>query len=141
MLNDPQARSHYDQQQENPRHQRTAWAQQQYKKNRRPPRESDRHLQYWLNEIYQPICHHVEHILHSLQPHIDDLAADPFDDQLMGGCHMTISWTGKRSINCKARRAFCFNSSPTLGIWGICERKSTVRRNIRTKSPSSKLVL
>jgi Protein of unknown function (DUF1350) len=50
------------------------------------------------------------------------------------------SLTGKRSINWIARLAFCFSPWEMWGTWGTCDRKSTVRRRIRTTSPSSRLV-
>ncbi len=39
-----------------------------------------------------------------------------------------------------ARRALSLRTWETRGIWGICQRTSTVRRNNRTESPSSRLV-
>ena len=64
------------------RQQRTRAAQKQYRR-RQTGRDSDEQLQRWLNQVYQPINRMLSQILNPLQDQIDDLAADPFDDELL----------------------------------------------------------
>jgi molecular chaperone DnaJ len=61
---------------------RNAAAQRAYQQRRAyaPPEIS---YQQWLQEIYLPIHHLVNKILEPLEPEIDNLSADPFDDSLM----------------------------------------------------------
>lgn len=100
ILSDPQQRQSYDRQLEYTTHQRyvrfdpqparsngdrqkrTAAAQNEYK-NRRTGRDTDEQLQLWLNQVYQPVNRLLCRILNPLQDQIDDLAADPFDDELL----------------------------------------------------------
>lgn len=100
ILSDPQQRQFYDRQLEYTTHhrysrfdpqparsngdrqQRTAAAQNEYKQ-RRTGRDADEQLQLWLNQVYQPVNRWLCRILNPLQDQIDDLAADPFDDELL----------------------------------------------------------
>jgi molecular chaperone DnaJ len=61
---------------------RNAAAQKQYQQKRAsaPPEII---YQQWLQEIYLPIHDLVSQILEPLEPEIDNLSADPFDDSLM----------------------------------------------------------
>ena len=61
---------------------RNAAAQEQYQKQRAsaPPEVS---YQQWLQEIYFPIHRLASQILEPLEAEIDNLSADPFDDELM----------------------------------------------------------
>ncbi|WP_448560691.1 J domain-containing protein [Trichothermofontia sp.] len=63
--------------------QRTAAAQQQYRQQRQQNQTSDEQLQHWLQQVYTPVDRLIHRILASLEAQIDDLAADPFDDDLM----------------------------------------------------------
>ncbi|MBD3881763.1 J domain-containing protein [Phormidium tenue FACHB-886] len=96
ILSDPRQRQSYDQQL-NPyyrgfgtpnhaeavnRQQRAAAAQRQYRQ-RQSGRNSDEQLQRWLHQVYQPVSRALNQILRSLQSQIDELAADPFDDELV----------------------------------------------------------
>jgi molecular chaperone DnaJ len=86
VLSDPQQRQSYDQQlyihRTNP---------QTYGRNttRKPckPRQHgsqiDADLNRWLSQVYQPINSIINQILEAFQPEVDDLSADPFDDELM----------------------------------------------------------
>lgn len=92
VLSDPQHRQSYDWQlhycsrgqtphSSRDRHQRTATVQRY-----RSPHHGlhpDEHFQLWLKRVYDPVNYLLRSILDSLQEQIDDLAADPFDDQLM----------------------------------------------------------
>lgn len=97
ILGDPQQRQSYDRElqyqtrgyyvgydaaRNNDRQQRTAAAQVQYQK-RQTGKDSDEQLRLWLNQVYQPVNRSLYRILNPLQAQIDDLAADPFDDELL----------------------------------------------------------
>jgi molecular chaperone DnaJ len=102
ILGDPQQRRYYDRQLEYATHRhygaavdfsktysnrtdrqtRTAAAQAQHQR-RRTGRDADEQLQYWLSCIYQPIHRLLCQIVNPLQDQLDDLAADPFDDELL----------------------------------------------------------
>lgn len=62
---------------------RTAQAQQQYHRERQTDRYQEYNYQKWLQEVYLPINQLISQILTPLEAEIDDLAADPFDDELM----------------------------------------------------------
>ena len=91
VLSNPQTRRQYDRQLESPssekwsshRQARTAQAQQRYQRDRRAERTEEIRYYQWLQEVYIPINKLTEEIINSLAREIDDLAADPFDDQLM----------------------------------------------------------
>lgn len=90
-LKDPRSRRSYDQQllvgrtygSSTRRQQRTASAQNSYRRCRQTKREADIHQLLWLREVYKPISQLVNSILDPLDTQIDDLSADPFDDKLM----------------------------------------------------------
>ncbi|NJO39420.1 MAG: J domain-containing protein [Cyanobacteria bacterium CRU_2_1] len=64
------------------RQRRTAAAQERYNRQQKG-RNSDEQFQQWMMYVYQPVNRMLCHILNSLQDQIDDLAADPFDDDLL----------------------------------------------------------
>ncbi|MCU0526487.1 MAG: J domain-containing protein [Elainella sp. Prado103] len=94
VLSDPHQRRTYDRQLsprlqtldpfagQAERQQRTRDAQQRYHK-RQTGRDSDQQLQLWLVRVYQPINRILARILNPLRDQIDELAADPFDDELL----------------------------------------------------------
>ncbi|MGK7945243.1 MAG: DnaJ domain-containing protein [Microcystaceae cyanobacterium] len=89
ILSDPQRRSEYDQQRlsdspTNKRQQRTAQAQQYYNRRRSAETASQKYGEQWFQGTYLPLNHAFNQILDPLPYQIDDLAADPFDDELMG---------------------------------------------------------
>ncbi len=43
----------------------------------------DEEIHAWLQDVYQPVQRNLAQVLFSLQPQIDQLSADPFDDELM----------------------------------------------------------
>lgn len=65
------------------RQRRAAAAQDLYRRQRQTGKYSDEHLQRWIQQVYQPVNRLLSQVLNSLQDQIDDLAADPFDDELM----------------------------------------------------------
>jgi molecular chaperone DnaJ len=91
VLSDPHRRHSYDQQLRRPqpqkpprnRQQRTADAQEHYQRYRRTARDADVHLEDWIQQVYVPVTRLLSRILNSLDAQIDELSADPFDDELM----------------------------------------------------------
>ena len=62
---------------------RNATAHQQYRRYRQAEKIEDLNYQQWLQQVYFPINLLVSEILNPLEAEINDLAADPFDDELM----------------------------------------------------------
>ncbi|ACK64531.1 heat shock protein DnaJ domain protein [Rippkaea orientalis PCC 8801] len=88
VLGDPEKRRSYDQQlspnyPSRQRQERTAKAQNYYKRRRETEQKTEIIFDVWLKEIYTPIHHLVNVVINSLDGQIDDLSADPFDDELM----------------------------------------------------------
>ncbi len=91
ILGDRRSRRLYDRQQQlgqtndffADRQARNAAAQQQYRRHKAAGRPEISYQQ-WLREVYLPIDYLVAKILHPLKIEIEKLAADPFDDILMG---------------------------------------------------------
>jgi molecular chaperone DnaJ len=46
-------------------------------------RDADSHLQVWLQQVYGPVNRELAQLISQLKSEITQLAADPFDDQLM----------------------------------------------------------
>lgn len=91
ILSDPKHRRLYDQQllgyspdASKRRQQRTAQAQTQYYRNK-PNEDPDIQLQRWLRDVYKPVNRIIQDILQPLEAEVDELSADPFDDELMVG--------------------------------------------------------
>ncbi|MGF1514723.1 MAG: J domain-containing protein [Elainellaceae cyanobacterium] len=61
----------------------TAYSEVKAKRRQSSGRDSDTQLQHWLTAVYRPIDHRLTDILSSLDSALDQLAADPFDDDLM----------------------------------------------------------
>jgi molecular chaperone DnaJ len=98
VLSDPQSRQFYDQQWQyhvqleaagftveatSSREQRTKSAQTHFRQQQQTAHQADEQLHQWLNQVYAPVSRMVQQILQSLKQQIDELAADPFDDELM----------------------------------------------------------
>ncbi|MEQ8962321.1 MAG: DnaJ domain-containing protein, partial [Coleofasciculus sp. C2-GNP5-27] len=90
VLSDPQRRHSYDQQlftqfsaKRRNRQQRNEAAQKQYQRQRARSHNADTHLEIWLQQVYKPVNRLIIPILKSLNTQINQLAADPFDDELM----------------------------------------------------------
>ncbi len=78
VLSDPKQRQSYDRQIQ--------------KKPVKPPQsgkprpcgsEVDAQLNQWLSHVYRPVNRALDQILNGFQTEVDDLSADPFDDELM----------------------------------------------------------
>ncbi|MEH1888625.1 J domain-containing protein [Nostoc sp.] len=90
VLGDNQNRRNYDQQLQDDsqklnsdRLQRTASAQKHYQTRRKTGRDVDEQVEEWLRQVYQPVNRLLCTILYSLEEQMDQLAADPFDDELL----------------------------------------------------------
>lgn len=90
VLGDNQNRRNYDQQLQDDsqklnsdRLQRTASAQKHYQTRRKTGRQADEQVDEWLRRVYQPVNRLLCGILYSLEEQMDQLAADPFDDELL----------------------------------------------------------
>lgn len=91
VLGDPHSRRSYDQQlrysqvysEPQNRQQRTAYAQKSYQRYRQTAKNADAHLEDWLQQVYRPVNHWIDSILEPLEAQLDELSADPFDDELM----------------------------------------------------------
>jgi molecular chaperone DnaJ len=65
------------------RQQRTADAQQHYQRHRQTAQDADAQLSEWLQQVYEPVNRLIGNILNPLDAQLDELSADPFDDELM----------------------------------------------------------
>ncbi|MBX9257837.1 J domain-containing protein [Desmonostoc muscorum CCALA 125] len=90
VLRDNQNRRNYDQQLQDKsgrldsdRQQRTASAQKRYQATRKTGRDVDEQVEEWLHQVYQPVNRLLCTILYSLEEQMEQLAADPFDDELL----------------------------------------------------------
>ena len=91
VLGDPNRRRTYDRQLRYPQHQpdyrnrqqRTADAQRSYQRHRRTAQDADAQLNEWLQYVYKPVNRLINCILNPLDDQLDELSADPFDDDLM----------------------------------------------------------
>src|SRR6476646_3299343 len=117
VLSDPQRRQSYDQElahrlygarfdpevmSPGDRQRRAAEVQKQYREQYPTGQAADEHLQLWLHQVYAPVNRLLSRILRALAEEIDELAADPFDDELMEGfqeyladCHTDLSQAQK----------------------------------------------
>lgn len=123
VLSDPQHRQNYDQALQleaagfsaeglDARQQRTAAAQAQYRKQRQEEQDSDSQLRFWLNRIYTPVNRTLNQIMRPLKSQINELSADPFDDQLMENFHSYIE--DCRDLLSKAQRTFRSQPNPPI---------------------------
>ncbi|MGF1496937.1 MAG: J domain-containing protein [Elainellaceae cyanobacterium] len=90
VLGDPQRRRTYDVQlkytqpvSRRDRQARTAAAQTSYRQRYTAGQRTDAELGQWLQEVYHPVSRWTSEILNPLEDEIDQLAADPFDDELI----------------------------------------------------------
>lgn len=90
ILGDNQSRLNYDeelrdksQKFKGDRLQRTASVQKEYQVKRKSGKDADEQVEEWLRLVYQPVNRLLCTILSSLEEQIEELAADPFDDELL----------------------------------------------------------
>jgi molecular chaperone DnaJ len=75
---------HYQYQKARPsRQERTVQVQTQHPVKRRTGKDVDEQVEEWLRLVYYPVNRLLNPILKSLKQQINQLAADPFDDQLL----------------------------------------------------------
>jgi molecular chaperone DnaJ len=98
VLGDPVRRQSYDQQRSyqsrmaaagfavdhTTRQERTAAAQAYYRQHKTQSQQADTDLERWLKRVYMPVSRFILEILKPLKEQLNELAADPFDDELMG---------------------------------------------------------
>ncbi|KJH71634.1 J domain-containing protein [Aliterella atlantica] len=78
-LNSGKTQNHYSYEPTTPSRQTTQ------KPLRKTGRNADEQLEKWLQQVYQPVNRLLCRILNSLEDQIEELAADPFDDELIEG--------------------------------------------------------
>lgn len=89
ILKDRQRRQDYDRnsyaakQRGNSRQERTVYAQNQYRQQKQTERDTDEHFHHWIKQVYTPVHQIIQQILLALDDEIEQLSADPFDDELM----------------------------------------------------------
>ncbi|MEB3312473.1 MAG: DnaJ domain-containing protein [Snowella sp.] len=113
VLGDVQRRNFYDQQLEGYAHfakrdQRNSQAQSHYRQQRQAAKQAEQSLQQWMQTVYQPLNRLFFQVIRPLNDQIDELAADPFDDELMGNFQDYLEQC--RQFLGKAR--FLFSSQP-----------------------------
>lgn len=91
VLGDTNNRQHYDRQiyykcpeSSIPRQERTVKVQNQHRVQICTGRYLDKQVEEWLYLVYHPVNRLLNPIFKSLKPQIDKLAADPFDNRLLG---------------------------------------------------------
>ncbi|HEY9747896.1 MAG TPA: DnaJ domain-containing protein [Allocoleopsis sp.] len=123
VLSDPQRRQSYDQeltygfygvgdvQSPGDRQKRAAEVQKRYREQYPTGQAADEHLQLWLNQVYTPVNRLLSRILKALATEIDELSADPFDDELMEGFQEYLE--DCRTDLSKAQRTFRSMPNPS----------------------------
>lgn len=91
------------------RQQRNAEAQSRYRRQTRGA-TSDEYLQQWMQQVYQPVNRLLCKILNPLQRQIDDLSADPFDDELLEEFQLYLE--DCRTLLQQAQRTFRSQPNP-----------------------------
>jgi molecular chaperone DnaJ len=124
VLGDPQARRSYDQQLRysdqleaagfseagmRSRRERTEAAQAQYRKQRQAEQQEDQQLKLWL-KAHTSINRTLNQIIRPLKSQLNDLAADPFDDQLMESFQAYLEEC--QELLAKAQQAFRSTPNP-----------------------------
>lgn len=91
------------------RQQRTAEAQRRYRQ-RQTGQDDDQQLKLWLTRVYQPVNRLISKILNPLKEQLDDLAYDPFDDELLEAFQAYLDES--RELLHKAQTTFKSMSNP-----------------------------
>ena len=101
VLSDSQNRRIYDQKlavnYSSYREKNNGTASSYYRRNRQQQQQEDTTQFQWFTEVYLPVSHLITNILSPLDREIEELSADPFDDDLMltftdylGDCHSSF---------------------------------------------------
>jgi molecular chaperone DnaJ len=110
IVGDPQHRQAYDQwrlQFSTQGLERAAAAQSQHQQ-RPSSRDTDAHLAAWLQHTYRPVNQLILTILKPLADQLEDLAADPFDDQLVSDFQAYLEDCREQLANARQ----CFQAMP-----------------------------
>lgn len=84
VLGDAQKRKTYDRQNLQPLQQQKATTYKgYYKKGKSRGSAADAELETWLTDVYKPIDRTLKKIIDALKGEINELSADPFDDELL----------------------------------------------------------
>ncbi|BAZ88795.1 hypothetical protein NIES932_02590 [Raphidiopsis curvata NIES-932] len=83
VLSDVEQRVKYDEQIGNTSHPRTGNRENPRQTKKPGGKEADEKVEEWLKLVYQPINRWLCSIVSSLEQQLEDLAADPFDEQLI----------------------------------------------------------
>ena len=83
VLGDPQRRHYYDRELSEKSQQPKPDIRQSYRKQE-TGRDADEQMEQWLTKVYKPVNRMLTNILTPLKKEIDELSADPFDDELLG---------------------------------------------------------
>lgn len=117
VLGDPHHRQSYDYQHryqgqtKTARRNRESRHQRSTTVHRQPSgQQTDEHLQLWMRRVYTPVNQLLKSILESLQEQLDELAADPFDDELMQE-FQTYLESCRQQLN-QAQQSFCSLPNP-----------------------------
>jgi molecular chaperone DnaJ len=84
VLGDPEQRQSYDRQFSHNFQQESRGERKRYRQ-KESGRETDEQIEAWLNKVYKPVNKILASIMTPLKKEIDELSADPFDDELLGG--------------------------------------------------------
>jgi molecular chaperone DnaJ len=123
VLGNPQNRRLYDRQMQLgqvdnslSRQARNATAQQQYRRYRQAEKTEDWNYQKWLQQVYTPIDLLISEILNPLEAEIDELAADPFDDELIANFEIYLRDSNNYLQQARQKLASRPNPSQLAGV-------------------------
>ena len=83
ILGDAQHRKSYDRQISQQSEQQSPVAPNVTRQQKHTAREADEQMEQWLIKVYKPVNRMLNSILKPLKKEIDELSADPFDDELI----------------------------------------------------------
>lgn len=83
ILGDAEHRQSYDRQFSQPSEQQSPVAPNVTRQQKQTAREADEQMEQWLIKVYKPVNRMLNSILKPLKKEIDELSADPFDDELI----------------------------------------------------------
>ncbi len=83
ILGDAEHRQSYDRQFCQPSEQPSSYTPNVARQQKQTGREADEQMEQWLIKVYKPVNRMLNSILKPLKKEIDELSADPFDDELI----------------------------------------------------------
>ncbi len=83
ILGDTEHRQSYDRQFSQPSEHQSPAAPNVTRQQKQTAREADEQMEQWLIKVYKPVNRMLNSILKPLKKEIDELSADPFDDELI----------------------------------------------------------